>query len=202
MRKILVTSLLFTISLNSQGRGQTTWKGLEFGMNEKEVAGVLDGTLTERGSISTDSGIRRLELHPSAEIKSEKYVFSFLFRPLLDFDQQNGGLLRVELEFEETKPAPSDSGALSRNLRLTLATQDIQSILRDTYGSPVSETGRCVLDPQELATLLARKGTLDVFKCDKIWKPAAQVVKFSFFFQPGMGKLFMSIEYRPTPKQL
>ena len=174
---------------------QTSWQGLQFGMNRQQVRDALlaknfsvrdlDATTY---SVEPDFEVKTNSPFLAANFKAEIASASMFFKPAAIFDARNG-LQTIKLELDQAKVFQSAPAFQSNVPALTaIAGTSIYEQLTGKYGPPVSKRGPC--DNIPVASLIG-----SIQECSAKWKDSGQTIDLFWSYNWPLRKLSFFVTY-------
>lgn len=187
---------------------QHTWSGLDFRMNRDQVTAALKPKGQSLNKLASDANDASelgddFQASPDFMVKSETYVLTYSFHPVLSFSKDSGLLRKVEISLEDitsptvTSTDDEDARLRRRLTRQRVATEDIQKMLEGKYGVATSRTGHCEITSHDIAQIPS-----ELYTCHTNWSSEGQAIRLTISLSPPDAKLLLWIEYVPVQKDL
>jgi hypothetical protein len=185
--------------------GQTTWQGLQFGMNRQQARDVLSAngfSLREGRDSGSNIVDPDFELKTNSPILSSNYnpdvaSASMFFKPELVFGTQ-GGLQTVKLDLDQARVAQSAPAFRSNAgtvLLTVVAGTSVYEQLTGEYGQPVGARGPC-------NNTSASRLVGSIQECSAKWKDSGQTIELFWSYNWPLQKLSFFITYSGTASGL
>lgn len=195
--------LFIGVLLVTASYGQTTWQGLQFGMNRQQARDILsaksfslrDGRDTGSNIVDPDFELETNSAILSSNFKAGVATASMFFKPELVFGTQ-GGLQTVKLDLDQARAFQSAPAFQSNAALLTaIAGTSVYEQLTGKYGQPVGKRGPC--DSISVATLIG-----SIQECSARWKDSGQTIELFWSYNWPLRKLSFFITYSGTASGL